>query len=41
MLGIKKGKKIPAKRLEAATHSKNKLERKRAILAQTLKSFHK
>jgi hypothetical protein len=36
MLGVKKGKKIPAKRLAAATHSRNPLLARRARLAQTL-----
>jgi len=40
-LGVKAGKKIPAKKLEEAEHSKNPLERKRASLAKTLKGFHK
>jgi len=37
-LGIKQGKKIPAKTLQKASHAKGKLG-KRARLAQTLKSF--
>lgn len=41
MLGVAAGKKIGAARIEKATHSKNKLEKKRAILAQTLRGFHK
>ena len=36
-LGVPEGKKIPAKKLEKAEHSKNPLTRKRAVLAQTLK----
>lgn len=38
-LGVKGDKKIPAKKLEAATHSKNPLERKRANLAKTFKKY--
>lgn len=40
MLGVKQGEKIPAKKLEAATHSDNPLMRKRANLAETLKGMH-
>jgi hypothetical protein len=40
-LGVPEGKKIPAKKLEAATHSKNPTERKRANLAETLKGMRK
>lgn len=40
-LDVKAGDKIPAKKLEKAEKSKNPVERKRAILAQTLKSFKK
>ena len=40
-LGVKKGKKIPAKKLAKAAHSKNPKTRKRAILAETLKKMHK
>lgn len=40
-LGVKEGEKIPAKKLEKATHSKNKLEKKRAILAETFKKSRK
>lgn len=40
-LGIKQGKKIPAKKLAKAAHSKNPKLRKRAILAKTLKKLHK
>lgn len=40
-LGVKKGEKIPAAKLEKATHSKNPTTRKRAILAETLKGLHK
>jgi hypothetical protein len=40
-LGVKEGKKIPEKKLEKATHSKNPTERKRAVLAKTLKGLNK
>ena len=40
-LGVPEGKKIPAKKLVKAEHSKNPLERKRANLAKTLKGMHK
>jgi hypothetical protein len=40
-LGVKEGKKIPAKKLEKAEHSKNPTLRKRANLAKTLKKLHK
>jgi len=40
-LGVKEGKKIPASKLKEAENSKNPLERKRANLAKTLKSFKK
>lgn len=40
-LGVKEGEKIPAKKLEKATHSKNPTERKRATLAKTLKKINK
>ncbi len=39
-LGVKKGKKIPASKLEKAEHSKNPTTRKRAHLAETLKKMH-
>jgi hypothetical protein len=38
-LGVSDNKKIPAKKLEKATHSKNPTLKRRAILAETLKSF--
>ena len=38
-LGVKAGEKIPAKKLEKATHSKNPTTAKRARLAETLKKF--
>ncbi len=40
-MGIAEGKKIPAKKLAKATHSKNPKLAKRARLAETLKSFKK
>lgn len=40
-LHVKEGEKIPAKKLEKATHSKNKLEKKRAILAETFRKSRK
>ena len=40
-LGVKKGAKIPEKKLEKAEHSKNPKERKRAVLAETLKHLRK
>lgn len=40
-LGVPVGKKIPEKKLVKAEHSKNPTERKRAILARTLKGFHR
>jgi hypothetical protein len=40
-LGVKQGEKIPAKKLEKATHSKNPTEKKRAVLAETLKKMKK
>ena len=39
-LHVKEGKKIPAKKLEKATHAKGKLG-KRARLAETLNKMHK
>lgn len=38
-LGISEDKKIPEKKLMKAEHSKNALTKRRAILAETLKSF--
>jgi len=38
-LGVPEGKKIPEKKLEKAEHSKNPLTKRRAVLAETLKSF--
>jgi hypothetical protein len=40
-LHVAKGKKIPAKKLEKAEHSKNSKVRKEADLAKTLKKMHK
>jgi len=40
-LGVKQGKKIPAKKLNAAAKSSSPKLRKRAILAKTLKKLHK
>ncbi len=40
-LGVKKGEKIPEKKLEKAEHSKNKTTAKRARLAETLKHMRK
>lgn len=39
-LHVPEGKKIPAKKLAKAEHSKNPTIRKQANLAKTLKSFH-
>lgn len=39
-LHVKKGEKIPAKKLEKAAHSKNPTLKKRAVLAKTLKKMH-
>ncbi|HEY5236566.1 MAG TPA: hypothetical protein VIJ14_10335 [Rhabdochlamydiaceae bacterium] len=40
-LGVKGDKDIPAKKLEKASHSKNPLEKKRAVLAETFKKSKK
>lgn len=40
-LHVKKGEKIPEKKLEKATHSKNKTLAKRANLAKTLSGMRK
>lgn len=40
-LHVKKGEKIPEKKLEKAEHSKNPKLKKRAVLAETLKKMHK
>jgi hypothetical protein len=39
-LGVPEGKKIPEKKLEKATHSSSKKEKKEADLALELKGFH-
>jgi hypothetical protein len=39
-LGVKPGDKIPAAKLQAAEHSENSGERKRAFLAETLAHMH-
>lgn len=39
-LGIPEGKKIPAKKIEAAEGSSNPTLARRARLAETLKGFH-
>lgn len=38
-LHVKAGKKIPASKLEKATHSKNPTLKKRAVLAETFKKY--
>ena len=40
-LHVKKGEKIPEKKLEKAAHSKNPTVKKRAVLAETLKKMHR
>lgn len=40
-LHVPEGKKIPAKTLAKAEHSKSPVVRKRAALAETLKKMHK
>lgn len=40
-LNVPEGKKIPESKLKKAAHSSNLKERKRAILAETLKSLKK
>lgn len=40
-LGVPAGKKISEKKLKKAEHSKNPTERKRAVLAETLKGLRK
>jgi len=40
-LGVPEGKKIPAKKLKKAEHSKNPLEKKRAVLAETFSKMRK
>ena len=38
-MGVKEGEKIPAKKLEKATHSDNPTLKKRAVLAETMKHW--
>lgn len=40
-LHVKKGEKIPEKKLEKAEHSKNPKLKKRAVLSKTLKKLRK
>lgn len=40
-LHVPEGKKIPEAKLQKAEHSKNPTERKRAVLAETLKKMKK
>jgi hypothetical protein len=40
-LGVPEGEKIPVEKLEKAEHSSDPTERKEAVLAKTLKGFHK
>ncbi len=40
-LGVPEGKKISAKKLTKAAHSKNKTIKKEAVLAETLKKMKK
>ena len=40
-LGVPEGKKIPAKKLAKAAHSKNPLEKKRAVLAENFRKAQK
>ena len=40
-LGVKQGEKIPASKIEKASHSKNPKLKKEAVLAKTLKGLHK
>lgn len=40
-LHVPKGKKIPAKKLKKAAHSKDPTLKKRAVLAETFKSIRK
>jgi len=39
-LGVAKDKPIPAKKLEAAKHSSDPAERKRAVFAENAKHWH-
>lgn len=38
-LGVPEDKKIPAKKLDKALHSRNSLTRKRAVFAENAKNF--
>ena len=40
-LGVPEGKKIPAKKIEKAEHSKNPKIKKEAVLAETLSKLRK
>lgn len=40
-LGVPVGKKIPAGRIEKATHSKDPAERKRAVFAENARKWNK
>lgn len=40
-LGVPQGEPIPAKKMNQAMHSSNPTEKKRAILARTLRGLHK
>jgi hypothetical protein len=40
-LHVKQGEKIPESKLKKAEHSKNPSLKKKAVLAETLKKFHK
>lgn len=40
-LGVKKGEKIPAKKLSKAIYSENPTTKKRAVLAKTLSKMRK
>jgi hypothetical protein len=40
-LGVPRGERIPAKKLEAAAHSDNPKVRQRANFAKTMKGLHK
>ncbi len=40
-MGVKSGDKIPAKKLDKATHSSNPLLKKRAVLAKNMRSWNK
>lgn len=40
-LHVKEGEKIPAAKIDKASHSKNPTLKKKAVLAKTLKNLHK